>query len=201
MRRTQKLLQGRTMLKHELRRYKNVFKYFLKENIDWAERTFMGRLFQVSGPATEKALSPNDSQVLRTSRVRVSADRKPLLRPTEDVCATWSARYRDIAFYVVISECIYKNVPHSVLVGSRHNNKHNYPQFVRCHVWRLYKHFKAYSKYKIISSKCRQAKHDATRKFEESIITTCKLGKFFRYTNSRLSTYIMLAIYAFWTVK
>jgi len=48
----------------------------------------MGRLFQANGPATEKALSPNDRRVLGTSRVRVSADHKPLLRPTEDVSAT-----------------------------------------------------------------------------------------------------------------
>jgi len=46
------MLQGRlTMLKHELsqeyaRWNKNVFKSFLNENIDWAELTFMGRLFQ-----------------------------------------------------------------------------------------------------------------------------------------------------------
>jgi len=39
-------------------------------------------------PATEKALLPNDSQVLGTSRVRMSADRKPLLRPTQDVSVT-----------------------------------------------------------------------------------------------------------------
>jgi len=50
------------MLKHELSQeyacwIKNVFKRFLKENINWAERTFMGRLFQVRGPATEKAES------------------------------------------------------------------------------------------------------------------------------------------------
>jgi len=37
------------MLKHELsieyaRSNKNVFKSFLKEYIDWAERTFIGRL-------------------------------------------------------------------------------------------------------------------------------------------------------------
>ena len=35
----------------------------------------MGRMFQARGPATEKAISPNDIQVLGTSRVRVSADR------------------------------------------------------------------------------------------------------------------------------
>jgi len=32
----------------------------------------MGRLFQARGPATDKALSPNDSRVIGTSRVRVS---------------------------------------------------------------------------------------------------------------------------------
>jgi len=81
------------MLKHELsqqyaRWNKNFFKRFLKENIDWTERTFMGRLFQSRGPATKKAMSPNYSRVLGTSRVRVSADRKPLHRPTEDVSVT-----------------------------------------------------------------------------------------------------------------
>jgi len=86
------MLQGRLkMLKHELsqeyaRWNKKVFKSFLKEN--WPEQTFMGRLFQVCGPVTENALSPNDSRVLSTSRVRVSADRKPLVQPTEDVSAT-----------------------------------------------------------------------------------------------------------------
>jgi len=65
-RRTQKVLQGcLTMLKHELSQEyahwnKNIFKSFLKENIDWAGLTFMGRLFQARRPATEKALSPND---------------------------------------------------------------------------------------------------------------------------------------------
>jgi len=60
------MLQRRlTILKHELsqeyaRWNKNVFKSFLKEYIDWAERIFKGRLFQARGPATEKALSPND---------------------------------------------------------------------------------------------------------------------------------------------
>jgi len=57
--------------------------------------------------------------------------------------------------------------------------------------WRLYKKFlnqSYYTKHKIISSKCRQAKLDTTRKFEESIITSGNLGKFFRYANSRLST-------------
>jgi len=40
------------------RLYKNVFKSFLKyEYIDWAEQTFMGRLFQARGPATEKAVA------------------------------------------------------------------------------------------------------------------------------------------------
>jgi len=84
------------MSKHELsqvyaRWNTNVYANFLKENIDWAERTFMGRLFQACGacgPATEKALSPNASRVLGTSGVRVSADRKPLLRLTDDVSVT-----------------------------------------------------------------------------------------------------------------
>jgi len=48
----------------------------------------MGRLFQALGPATEKTLSPNDNRVLGTYGVRVSADQKPLLRPTEDVRVT-----------------------------------------------------------------------------------------------------------------
>jgi len=48
----------------------------------------MGRLFQARGPAIEKALSPNDSRVLSTSRVRVFTDREQLIRPTEDVSAT-----------------------------------------------------------------------------------------------------------------
>ena len=61
---------------------------------DWAERTCIGRLFQARGPATQKALSPNDSRVLGTSKIRRYADRKPLLRPTEGVGTTGSARYR-----------------------------------------------------------------------------------------------------------
>jgi len=93
-RHTQKMLPGHLkMLKHELgqeyaRWNKNVFNSFLKESIDWAELIFMGRLFQTRGPATEKDRSPNDRRVLGTSRMRVSADHKPLLRPTEDVSAT-----------------------------------------------------------------------------------------------------------------
>jgi len=64
MRITQKTVQGRlTMLntnssQEYARLNKYVFKSFLKEYIDWAEWTFMGRLFQVRRPATEKALSP-----------------------------------------------------------------------------------------------------------------------------------------------
>jgi len=70
-----KLLQGRlTMFKHELsseyaRWNKYVLKSFLKEYIDWAEQTFIGRMFQACGPATEKALSPNDRRVLGTSKM------------------------------------------------------------------------------------------------------------------------------------
>jgi len=45
-------------------------------------------------PATENALSPNDNQVLGNSRVRMSADHKPLLQSTEVVSAMRSARYR-----------------------------------------------------------------------------------------------------------
>ena len=55
----------------------------------------------------------------------------------------------------------------------------------------LYTEFRSESlflKCKLISSKCRQAKLDATRKFEESIINSGNLGKFFRYANSRLAT-------------
>jgi len=48
----------------------------------------MGRLFEARGPATEKALSPKDSRVLGTSRVRVSADHNPFLRGAENVSAT-----------------------------------------------------------------------------------------------------------------
>jgi len=72
-RRTQKMLQGRlTLLKQQLsqeyaRWNKNVWKSFIKEYIDWAEQTFMGRLFQARRPATEKALSQNDIRVLSTS--------------------------------------------------------------------------------------------------------------------------------------
>ena len=81
------------MLKHEqsqeyARWNKNVFNSFLKVYNDWAERTCIGRLFQAREPATQKALSPNDNRVLGTSRVRVFADRKPLLRPKEDVSTT-----------------------------------------------------------------------------------------------------------------
>jgi len=66
----------------------------------------MGRLFQSRGSATEKALSPNDSRVLGTSRVRMSADRKPLLRLTEFVSATRSARYRGaFTMQTPIDEC------------------------------------------------------------------------------------------------
>jgi len=45
-----------------------------------------------------------------------------------------------------------------------------------------------YSEYKIINLKCVHAKLDATRRFEQSNITSGNLGKFFRYANSRLST-------------
>jgi len=103
----------------------------------------------------------------------------------------------NIAFYAVIYDCIDNNVPHSALSGSRRNIERIYSRFVRrietkkCHVWSLYEQFikqSYYTKYKIISSKCRQAKLDATRKFEESIITSGNLGKFFRYAISRLTT-------------
>ena len=56
---------------------------------------------------------------------------------------------------------------------------------------KLYKAFRSvslYTKHKRISSKCRQAKLDATRKLEESIINSGNLGKFFTYANSRLAT-------------
>ena len=70
-----------------------VFNSFLKIVIDCAERTCSGSLFQARGPAVINALSPNDKRLLGTSKVKVSADRKPLLRPIEDDSWTWSARY------------------------------------------------------------------------------------------------------------
>jgi len=99
--------------------------------------------------------------------------------------------------YEVIYDCIDENVPHSTSKGSRRNNKGLYPLSVRKletmkrQAWRLFKAFRSeshFTKYKLISSKCRQAKLDATRKFEESIIRSGNLGKFFRNANSRLAT-------------
>jgi len=50
------------MLKHEFQSKirtleQIVLTRFIKEYIDWAERTFIGRMFQASGPATEKSMS------------------------------------------------------------------------------------------------------------------------------------------------
>jgi hypothetical protein len=101
------------------------------------------------------------------------------------------------SFYKIIYDCIHVNVPNSTSKGSHLNNKRLYPLSVRKletkkrQAWRLYKAFHSeslFTKYKLISSKCRQAKLDATRKFEESIINSGNLGKFFRYANSKLAT-------------
>src|SRR5664279_4712034 len=52
--------------------------------MECAERTCSGSLFQARGPAAMNALSPNDRCVLGTSKVNVSADRRPVLRPIEN---------------------------------------------------------------------------------------------------------------------
>ena len=72
----------------------NTFKEnsFLKEYIDWAVQKCVRRLFQARTPATDKSLSSNDNQ-FSALPVRVSADCRPLIRPTEDVSTTRSARY------------------------------------------------------------------------------------------------------------
>ena len=63
-----------------------IFNSFLKTVLlGGAERTCSGSLFQARGPAVINALSPNDKRVLGTSKVNVSADRRPLLRLIEDV--------------------------------------------------------------------------------------------------------------------
>ena len=101
------------------------------------------------------------------------------------------------SFYKVIYDCIDENVPHSTSKGSRRNNKRPYPLSVsklepkKRQAWKFYKAFRSvslYTKYKLISSKCRQAKLDSTRKLEESIINSGNLDKFFKYANSRLAT-------------
>ena len=101
------------------------------------------------------------------------------------------------SFYKVIYDCIDKNVPHSTSKSSHRNTKRPYPLSVRKletkkrQGWKLYKAFRSVSphtKYEFISSKCRQANFDPTRKLEESIINSGNLGKFFRYANSRLAT-------------
>ena len=61
--------------------------------MDWAERTCNGRLFQARGPATLKALLPSNVHVLGTSTDSVSADRRPDLRPIDEVGRTRSVKY------------------------------------------------------------------------------------------------------------
>jgi hypothetical protein len=65
----------------------------LKVNMDWAEWTCNVKLFQARGPATQKALSPSNVRVLGTSTDSASADRRPDLRPIDEVGRTRSMRY------------------------------------------------------------------------------------------------------------
>ena len=50
-------------------------------------------LFLAHGPATLKALLPSNMRVLGTSTDSVSADRRPDLRPIDEVGRTRSVRY------------------------------------------------------------------------------------------------------------
>jgi len=92
---------------------------------------------------------------------------------------------RFVGLFMIV---LMKNVPHSTSKGSRWNNKRLDP----CTVCQEARNQETSSlealkgipfQYKLICSNFRQAKLDATRKFEESIIHSGNLSKFFRYAN------------------
>jgi len=56
-------------------------------------------------------------------------------------------------------------------------------------VWRRLKTFRTAKlkvEFRAVSARCREAIHRSVRQFEESIIDSGNLGRFFRYANSKL---------------
>ncbi len=100
-------------------------------------------------------------------------------------------------FYSVLGECINKFVPTRSSKGSKNKPQSHikYPAFVKRllrrkqAVWRRLKTFrtvKLKAEFRAISARCREAIHKSVRQFEESIIDSGNLGRFFRYANSKL---------------
>jgi len=99
-------------------------------------------------------------------------------------------------FYTVLNDCICKYVPLHV-----NNNLRKlrtgiaYPAYVKRllrkkhAVWKRLKAFRTDSlkaQYRDISSRCRNAIYNSVQRYEESIIDSNNLGRFFRHANSKL---------------
>lgn len=96
-------------------------------------------------------------------------------------------------FYSTIDDCINRFVPRYLSRGKR--QKARYPPSVnklfrkKLTAWKLYKKFRTtalLSKFKLISSQCRKAVYQSSLKYEQNIIDSSNIGKFFRYANSKL---------------
>ena len=100
------------------------------------------------------------------------------------------------AFYRVVSECINKNVPFHSSKPGQHRQRFRYPARIKKHLrqkkclWRRLKVFQTTAlkaKYRYLSNLCRSAIFHFVENFENNIIQSCNLGKFFRYSNSKFS--------------
>jgi len=98
-------------------------------------------------------------------------------------------------FYNVLYDCINKFVPTRTSKGSKNKSHVKYPAYVKRllrkkqAVWRRLKTFRTVAlkaEFRAISARCREAIHRSARQFEESIIDSGNLGRFFRYANSKL---------------
>jgi len=73
---------------------RKAFRRLRKTDIEGADVTCLGRLFQVRAAATGKARSPTaDSRVRRTFNVNDDEERRRLRVPKSAVCSSSSARY------------------------------------------------------------------------------------------------------------
>jgi exonuclease III len=96
------------------------------------------------------------------------------------------------AFYKVLTSCVENYVPLRES-GNRSSNSRKYvPQHIKrlernkLAIWKRRKRFGTVAikaQYRAISRRCREAKTQFARKFEESIIESNNLGKFFRHAN------------------
>jgi len=114
-----------------------------------------------------------------------------------DWCSVSSNCIHADIFYDILNDCIDQFVPLSCSGRAVYHHGIHYLSHIRklktkkrsC--WRLYKKCRSpdfYMRYKHVSSLCRKFIFHFIEKREESLISTCNLGKFYRYANSELSS-------------